>query len=384
MTVQELGRRIKNYRISCGLTQASLAEKLLLTPQTVSKWERGLSSPDITYLSALCSSLGITPSKLLLENEEKRDGYMIAIDGGGTKTELVLFSTDGAVVERICTEGSNPNLVGIGAATKTLKEAIDKLVSGHSEVERIFAGISGAASGNNGAALLDFLKKRYPAYKINVESDIMNVIGLAEKNDRCTAAIMGTGSVAYAWDGERLHRTGGWGYLFEESGSGYSIGRDMITLALSAEDGLAERGEAVRLVEAKLGTKPFESIHILYKMGSDYVASFAPLAFEAMEAGDADAERIIKRAVRQLSRFIVRSTEEYGTKDSVIVSGGIVIKQPTVRKMLCEELAQDIRPEFATLPPIFGAMRRCLDLSKKKYEFKKLSEKFVETYNKCK
>jgi N-acetylglucosamine kinase-like BadF-type ATPase len=212
----------------------------------------------------------------------------------------------------------------------------------------------------------------------------MNVIGLAEKNDRCTAAIMGTGSIAYAWDGESLHRTGGWGYLFEESGSGYSIGRDMISLALAAEDGLAERGEAVRLVEAKLGTKPFESIHTLYKMGSDYIASFAPLAFEAMEAGDADAEKIIRKAAWQLSRLIVKSTEEYGTEKSVIISGGIAMKQEKARMMLRDELPQSIQVEFATLPPIFGAMRRCLDLSKKEYDFKKLSESFIKTYNKCK
>ena len=80
MTVQELGIRIRNYRISSGLTQAALAEKLMLAPQTVSKWERGLSSPDITYLSALCSSLSITPSKLLEEGEEKNGGYALISD----------------------------------------------------------------------------------------------------------------------------------------------------------------------------------------------------------------------------------------------------------------------------------------------------------------
>ena len=115
---------------------------------------------------------------------------MVAIDGGGTKTELVLFTSDGSVIEKLCVEGSNPNLVGIETATKNLKTAIDKLVSRHGEIERIYAGISGAASGNNGAALFDFLKKRYHAYKINVESDIMNVIGLAEENERMSFAFL--------------------------------------------------------------------------------------------------------------------------------------------------------------------------------------------------
>ena len=380
MTVQELGRRIKNYRISSGLTQAALAEKLMLAPQTVSKWERALSSPDITYLSALCLALGITTSKLLEENDEKNVGCMIAIDGGGSKTELVLFSTDGRVIERLRTDGTNPNLVGIQSAVKTLKEAIDKFLCNHSEIERIYAGISGSASGGNGAALLELLKKRYPAYKITVESDIMNIIGLAEKNDRCTAAIMGTGVVAYGWDGDSLRRLGGWGSIFDAAGSGYCIGRDIIALALAAEDGLAERGEAVRLVEAKLGTKPFASIDLLYKNGSDYIASFAPLAFAAMEAGDRDAEKIVRKSTEYLASLILKAIEKYDVGNSVIIGGGIATGAPVVQKLLREAIPTHITLEFSSLPPIFGAMRRCLDLSGTDYNFKDLKENFINTY----
>ena len=384
MTVQELGRRIKNYRISSGLTQAALAEKLMLAPQTVSKWERGLSSPDITYLAALCLALGITPSKLLEENDRKNGGYMIAIDGGGTKTEFVVFSADGCVIERLCADGTNPNLAGMQNAVKTLKEAIDKLLCNHSEIERIYAGISGAASGGNGTALLEFLKKRYPAYKITVESDIMNIIGLAEKNDRCTAAIMGTGVVAYGWDGDTLHRLGGWGGIFDTAGSGYCIGRDIIALALAAEDGLAERGEAVRLVEARLGTKPFASMDLLYKNGSDYIASFAPLAFEAIMAGDSDAKKIVRKSTEHLASLILKAIEKYDVGNSVILGGGIATGAPIVQKLLREAIPKHISLEFSELPPIFGAMRRCLDISGAEYNFKTIKANFITTYKKCK
>ncbi len=380
MTVQELGIRIRNYRISSGLTQAALAERLMLAPQTVSKWERGLSSPDITYLSALCSTLGITPSKLIEENEDKKGAYMIAIDGGGSKTELVLFDTDGCVIEKLSTNGSNPNLVGMQSAAKTIREAIDKLLCSHSEIERIYAGISGAASGANGTALFEMLKKRYPAYKITVESDIMNIIGLSEKNDKCTAAIMGTGVVTYGWDGESLHRLGGFGSLFDAAGSGYAIGRDIIALALAAENGLAERGEAVRLVEAKLGTKPFASIDLLYKNGNDYIASFAPLAFAAMEVGDRDAEKIVRKSTEYLASLILKAIEKYDVGNSVILGGGIATCVPAVQKLLREAIPEYITLEFSELPPIFGAMRRCLDLSRTDYNFKVLKENFINTY----
>ena len=75
MTVQELGRRIKNHRVSSGLTQADLAKKLMLAPQTVSKWERGVSEPDIALLPEIALFFGVSVDELFIlkthgDNEE--------------------------------------------------------------------------------------------------------------------------------------------------------------------------------------------------------------------------------------------------------------------------------------------------------------------------
>lgn len=52
-------------RKSKGLTQKELAEKLNLTDKAVSKWERGLSSPDVALLLPLSQLLGISTDELL-------------------------------------------------------------------------------------------------------------------------------------------------------------------------------------------------------------------------------------------------------------------------------------------------------------------------------
>lgn len=46
---------LKRYRILKNLTQEDVAEYLSVTPQSVSKWERGESYPDITFLPALAN-----------------------------------------------------------------------------------------------------------------------------------------------------------------------------------------------------------------------------------------------------------------------------------------------------------------------------------------
>jgi hypothetical protein len=120
--------------------------------------------------------------------------YMIAIDGGGTKTEFILYSEDGNVVARQLLSGTNPNVCGIDKACKTLKSGIDALLCEGGRVNIIYAGIAGAYSGKNKANLLAYLKKQYPLYKIKVESDVMNVVGLSEDGGKCTACIVGTGA----------------------------------------------------------------------------------------------------------------------------------------------------------------------------------------------
>ena len=46
----ELKDKIKKLRTERGLTQEAVAEHLGISSQTVSKWERGLLSPDISLL----------------------------------------------------------------------------------------------------------------------------------------------------------------------------------------------------------------------------------------------------------------------------------------------------------------------------------------------
>ena len=66
-----LGERISEYRQNNSMTQEELAMRLGVTPQALSKWERGQSYPDIWLLKDICTVLGVT-ADLLLGNEVKK------------------------------------------------------------------------------------------------------------------------------------------------------------------------------------------------------------------------------------------------------------------------------------------------------------------------
>ena len=69
-TKQTLGAFVCRRRKELGLTQRQLADRLFVTESAVSKWERGLSYPDITLLSALCAELQISEHELLTASED--------------------------------------------------------------------------------------------------------------------------------------------------------------------------------------------------------------------------------------------------------------------------------------------------------------------------
>lgn len=65
-----IGKRIANARKSKNIKQDELAEKLLVSPQAVSKWENDISCPDISLLPSLSKILGITVDELLSGKQE--------------------------------------------------------------------------------------------------------------------------------------------------------------------------------------------------------------------------------------------------------------------------------------------------------------------------
>ncbi len=67
-----IGENIRRLRRERGLTQETLAEFLGVTFQSVSKWERGDSYPDILLLPSIASFFGVTADELLGMHEKER------------------------------------------------------------------------------------------------------------------------------------------------------------------------------------------------------------------------------------------------------------------------------------------------------------------------
>ena len=68
----ELDKKIRQLRFKAGYTQEQLADRLGVSPQSVSKWENAVSMPDITILPQLAEVFGVTIDDLFdLSTEQK-------------------------------------------------------------------------------------------------------------------------------------------------------------------------------------------------------------------------------------------------------------------------------------------------------------------------
>ena len=76
---KNFGKYITEKRKAVGLTQEELANRLYVIPTTVSKWERGITYPDITMITNLCKELNISEHEIFTAcddeavNQEKRE-----------------------------------------------------------------------------------------------------------------------------------------------------------------------------------------------------------------------------------------------------------------------------------------------------------------------
>lgn len=94
MDNEKIGALIRRLRREQGLTQRGLAEQLGLSDKAVSKWERGLGCPEVSFLPRLSGIFGVdlermlrgdlTPNELVGGNMKKLSYYVCPTCGNLT------------------------------------------------------------------------------------------------------------------------------------------------------------------------------------------------------------------------------------------------------------------------------------------------------------
>ena len=89
MDKEKTGQLIAQLRKEKGLTQKQLADALNVTDKAVSKWERGLSFPDISMLEPIAEILDISIMEILAGAKQDKDATMTCEDASKMIKESV-------------------------------------------------------------------------------------------------------------------------------------------------------------------------------------------------------------------------------------------------------------------------------------------------------
>ncbi len=296
-------------------------------------------------------------------------GFVVGIDGGGSRTRAVLVRTDGRVVGAGTAAGSNAQDVGARVAGRHLREAVAAARRSAGIEADVLAAVGCGLAGLVTAAdralahgALEHAGLKAPGTPLVLESDGAVAIAGAHLGAPGLALIAGTGSACYglAPDGRRW-RAGGWGWWLGDEGSGTWLGRSALVAVARARDG---RGPATALTRPLLETlgcdEPDDLLHRTYVVGLDRVttASLAPVVIAVARGGDDVARAIVDRAAEHLVDAVEACRAALGLVRPPLSLAGGVATAPAVRDRVRDVLVRrrvDVELVPPAMAPVFGA-----------------------------
>ena len=359
---------VRRLRKKLNITQKSLADNIGYSEKTVSKWETEGSIPSIEALFRVANIFRVSILELFRCDEAI---YYLGIDGGGTKTEFALSDPNGKIVCRLFMDGCNPNTVGIENAKCIIEDGVIQVckdVPLSSVV--VYAGIAGCASESYADEIKIMLEKMSFA-ACDVGSDNNNIVAAGLGDNEGITMILGTGICAYVVKKEETKRIAGWGYLFDNGGSSFHIGRDAINAYFSAYDGSGEETTLVQRIKETFSYSNSEFLKYLYNGGNKLVSSYAMYVFEEAEKGDRVSIAILKKHIAEIARLVRASLSHFSTYNEriPIILGGGLTNQKLLLPYLTDELGNDIKKcniQVLDVPPVNGALELAKALWRKR------------------
>jgi N-acetylglucosamine kinase-like BadF-type ATPase len=296
--------------------------------------------------------------------------YQVGIDGGGTKTELILVDAAGAIVAQHLAPGCNPSQIGPEKARAIVTDALAALLA-QSKIENLKSKITASLfcmAGNR-----NFWRDSADALtgygKIITTDDSQPVLELATEGKPGLVLHAGTGSfvAARAPDGS-IHYAGGLGWKLGDPGSGFDLGRRAIALAMLElrQGATAAPSPLVAALRAHTGLADYPAnSHFFYNdaAANAQIAAFAPRVIELAAQDCGPAQQVLADSITDLARqaddVIHRLFPSPAGRLPCGVSGRILNSAPAAfaLRSLTSKLNWPVELHFITLSPIEGVRR---------------------------
>ncbi len=266
--------------------------------------------------------------------------FIAGIDGGGTHTRIELRDMENQFLRRAEFGPFNINSIG-ETAFRSLLQEIFAFCGCMSDCARICFGAAGISNPKVGQILSEELEKAGFQGKWKLCGD-QEIALRGAMNGPGVAVIAGTGSICFGKNASgETARSGGYGHLIDDGGSGYALGRDVLSSAVRSVDGRVKQSGILQAVCDRLEGGPEKIVPFVYSPETDKsaIAQFASIALEQAHRGDPEAWRILHQEAEELFHLVAAVQEKLNLpKCRIALLGGLLSSENPYRRAVADKL----------------------------------------------
>jgi N-acetylglucosamine kinase-like BadF-type ATPase len=272
--------------------------------------------------------------------------HVLGIDAGGTKTICLLADGDGRILSRARSDGANLQAVGELEVEKILHTVMMQAIGERRILPAaICLGIAGVDRPNDAAVVSGIMQRIGFNSRVVIVNDALIALETGAPGQPGVVIISGTGSIAYGRNAKgEAARSGGWGYVLGDEGSGYWIGRAALRAVLRAADYRGPRTVLTQmLLEHFQVPQPQLLLHEVYHhhLKPSAIGALASCVQTAFREGDEAAVGILRGAADELegsALSVARRLDLMADAFTFILSGGIFRAVPWLAQELARRL----------------------------------------------
>jgi N-acetylglucosamine kinase-like BadF-type ATPase len=313
-----------------------------------------------------------------LSSTAAHEGLVLAIDGGNSKTDVVLVTAGGEALSHVRGPGSSPHHLGVDGAVELLDELVAKaaaqaeLPPRHPVAELAEVYLAGVDFPVEQETMAAAVRARGWAREHVVDNDSFALLRAGTDAPDSVAVVCGAGinCVGVSRDG-RHARFASLGRISGDWGGGFELGDEALFHAARAADGRGPATELAALVPAYFGLPDvpavYEAIHF-GRLEHRRLIELAPTVLAASRAGDEVARGVVTRLADEvvaMARAALTRLDLLDTATVVVLGGGVLTgRDPILLDEIDARLAAaapQARTVVTEVSPVVGAALLGLD-----------------------
>jgi N-acetylglucosamine kinase-like BadF-type ATPase len=295
----------------------------------------------------------------------------LAVDGGNSKTDVVLGTADGDVLGFVRGPTTSPHVVGLPQAIELLGHLVsaaraDAGLDPATTIDLIAVYLAGADLPIEVERLHQALSAQRWAARSIVDNDCFALMRAGTSMPDAVAVVCGAGTncVGRAADG-RTARFPALGPISGDWGGGHDLAEHTLRLAVRGEDGRGAPTALSAAVARHFDRPTVESVSIALHFGElamEAIHELTPVLFRVAATGDEVAGGLIRRQVDEILAQHRVAADRLNLRDAahaLVLGGGVLrARHPQLHdQVVAGARAQSPRVEISVLnePPVVGA-----------------------------